>query len=127
MEVRKEKKKEEKEGDEKNELDIMLKHGVEVQPLAYIRGSTFNNCFIIIDESQNLTRHQMKTIITRAGRGTKIVFTGDLGQIDNPRLTRENSGLTHAIARMGRDSLVGIVNFQQTVRSELVELAERVL
>lgn len=116
-----------KEEDEKSELDIMAKHGVEIQPLGYIRGSTFSNAFIIIDEAQNLTRHQVKTIITRAGQGTKIVFTGDLNQIDNPRLTRENSGLAHAIARMGRDRLVGIVNFQQTVRSELVELAERVL
>jgi PhoH-like ATPase len=124
--IKPEKKSKEAEED-KSELDIMAKHGVEIQPLAYIRGSTFNGAFIIIDEAQNLTRHQMKTIITRAGQGTKIVFTGDLGQIDNPRLTRDNSGLTHAIARMGRDRLVGIVNFQQTVRSELVELAERVL
>ena len=126
--IKPERRNKEKEGEEdKNEMDIMAKHGVEIQPLAYVRGSTFNDAFIIIDEAQNLTRHQMKTIITRAGQGTKMVFTGDLGQIDNPRLTRENSGLAHAIARMGRDRLVGIVNFQQTVRSELVELAERVL
>ncbi len=125
--IKPEKKKDKDNDNDKSEMDIMAQHGVEIQPLAYIRGSTFNGTFIIIDEAQNLTRHQMKTIITRAGKGTKIVFTGDLGQIDNPRLTRDNSGLTHAIARMGRDPLVGIVNFQQTVRSELVELAERVL
>ena len=101
--------------------------GIEMQPLAYIRGATFSGAFIIIDEAQNLTRHQIKTIITRAGEGTKIVFTGDLGQIDNPRLNRETSGLTHAIAHMKNSEMVGIVNFAQTIRSKLVEFAEKVL
>ncbi len=108
-------------------LKNLSDYGIEMQPLAYIRGATFAGTFIIIEEGQNLSRHKIKTIITRAGEGTKIVFTGDLGQIDNPRLNRETSGLTYAIAHMKNSEMVGIVNFAQTIRSKLVEFAERVL
>jgi PhoH-like ATPase len=99
-----------------------------IKPLDYIRGETYHKSFIVIDESQNLTPHQVKTIITRAGSDTKMVFTGDLGQIDrNRRLDRKTSGLAYAMSKMANQSMVGIVNFKDTVRSPLASLAEELL
>lgn len=99
-----------------------------IKPLDYIRGETYHKTFIIIDEAQNLTPHQVKTIITRAGVNSKIVFTGDLGQIDrNRRLDRKTSGLAYAMSKMTDQSMVGIVNFKDTVRSPLASLAEELL
>lgn len=112
-------------------LSILDRDGITIQPLGFIRGSTFNNCFIIIDEAQNLNKIAVKTIITRVGEGSKVVFTGDLGQIDNPKITRQTSGLAHAIKNMhnllDEEAIVGIVNFKEGVRSKLASLAERVL
>jgi PhoH-like ATPase len=99
-----------------------------IKPLDYIRGATYHKSFIVIDEAQNLTPHQVKTIITRAGSNTKMVFTGDLGQIDrNRRLDRKTSGLAYAMSKMANQSMVGIVNFKDTVRSALASLAEELL
>ncbi len=83
---------------------------------------------MVIDEAQNLTPHQVKTIITRAGTNTKMVFTGDLGQIDrNRRLDRKSSGLAYAMSKMANQPMVGICNFKDTVRSPLAGLAEELL
>mgnify|MGYP001809942649 CR=1 FL=1 len=112
---------------EELDLDVLAKAGIEIQPLGYIRGASFENCYIIIEEAQNLPRHLIKTILTRPAEGTKIVFTGDLGQIDNTRLTKESSGLTYAISKMKGNPIVGIVNFEQTLRSELASLADKIL
>jgi PhoH-like ATPase len=99
-----------------------------IKPLDYIRGATYHKSFIVIDEAQNLTPHQVKTIITRAGSNTKMVFTGDLGQIDrNRRLDRKTSGLAYAMNQMANQGMVGIVNFKDTVRSPLASLAEELL
>lgn len=99
-----------------------------IKPLDYIRGETYHKSFMVIDEAQNLTPHQVKTIITRAGIHTKLVFTGDLGQIDrNRRLDRKSSGLAYAMNKMANQSVVGIVNFKDTVRSPLASLAEELL
>lgn len=99
-----------------------------IKPLDYIRGETYHKSFIVVDEAQNLTPHQVKTIITRVGLNTKMVFTGDLGQIDrNRRLDRKTSGLAYAMNKMANQSLVGIVNFKDTVRSPLAGLAEELL
>jgi PhoH-like ATPase len=99
-----------------------------IKPLDYIRGETYHKSFMVIDEAQNLTPHQVKTIITRAGVQTKLVFTGDLGQIDrNRRLDRKTSGLAYAMSKMANQSVVGIVNFKDTVRSPLASLAEELL
>ena len=99
-----------------------------IKPLDYIRGETYHKSFMVIDEAQNLTPHQVKTIITRAGSNTKMVFTGDLGQIDrNRRLDRKTSGLAYAMNKMANQSVVGIVNFKDTVRSPLAGLAEELL
>lgn len=120
-------KKNAKEGPEDGLTNILEKFGIEIQPLGFLRGASFQNCFIIIEEGQNLTRNKIKTILTRPANGTKIVFTGDLDQIDNPRLNRESSGLAYAIAKMGNHAMIGIVNFVQTLRSELASLAEKLL
>ncbi len=95
------------------------------EPIDYIRGVTFTDTIIIVEEAQNLTPHQVKTIITRVGEGTKMIFTGDLGQIDTKtRIEPKSSGLAYGMARMSNKRLVGVTNFNDTVRSELARLAE---
>ena len=98
------------------------------ESLDYIRGTTYRKVFLIVDEAQNLTPHQFKTIITRVGDGTKLVFTGDIGQIDRQRrLNSRTNGLTYSIGRLRGSSIVGVTVFDKTVRSELAELAEKLL
>lgn len=106
---------------------ILSDNGIEIQPLGNLRGASFENCFMIVEEAQNLTRKQIKAIITRAGKGTKVVFTGDLNQIDNQSLTRESSGLAYAISRFRNQPIIVIINFAQTLRSELASLADKIL
>ncbi|PWB39133.1 MAG: hypothetical protein C3F02_00750 [Parcubacteria group bacterium] len=101
--------------------------GLILEPLDYIRGMTYHHVYLIIDEAQNLTPHMIKTIITRAGRDTKIVFTGDLDQIDRSRVDRRSSGLAYAIKKMVGNRIVGIVTFHDTVRSPLASLGQEVL
>jgi len=108
-------------------VESLHKLGVSIQPLAYIRGTTFSKTLFIVDEAQNLTAHQIKTIITRLGEGSKVIFTGDLSQIDNPNLNAESSGLAYAIRRMKGSPMVGIVNLSAVIRSPLVEYANKVL
>ena len=98
-----------------------------IEPLAYIRGRSLGKCFFIIDEAQNLTPHEMKTIITRAGEGTKMVFTGDIFQIDQPYLDQWSNGLTHLGEKMYGQSLFQHVFLRKGERSELSELAAKLL
>lgn len=107
-------------------IEKLLEDGkISFESLDYIRGMTYYRTFMIIDEAQNLTPHQVKTIITRAGMYTKLVFTGDLGQIDRRRrLDEKSSGLTYAISKMGNHPNVGVTTFKETVRSPLASLAE---
>ena len=100
---------------------------VEVTPLAYIRGRSLHRVFFIVDEAQNLTPHEIKTIITRAGEGTKIVFTGDIQQIDHPYLDSLSNGLSYLIHRMVGQSIYGHVSLEKGERSELAELASNLL
>ena len=100
---------------------------VEVEPLTYIRGRSLPNVFMIIDEAQNLTPHEVKTIITRAGDGTKIILTGDPYQIDNPYIDASNNGLTTVVERFKGEKLAGHVTLSKGERSELAELATQVL
>lgn len=101
---------------------------IDIEPLDYIRGTTFWKCLLIIDESQNLTPHQVKTIITRAGNGSKIVFTGDLDQIDRKRrLDKLSSGLAYAAGRLLNQPLVTAVKFRDSVRSELAKIGVELL
>lgn len=107
---------------------LLLEKKIDIEPLDYIRGATFLKCLLIIDEAQNLTPHQVKTIITRAGVGTKIVFTGDLDQIDRKRrLDKLSSGLAYAAGRLAGQSLVASIRFQTSVRSELAKLGVEML
>lgn len=98
-----------------------------ITPLAYIRGRSFQKVFFIVDEAQNLTPHEVKTIITRAGEGTKIVFTGDIYQIDQPYLDTLSNGLSYMINRMRGQKVFAHVTLEKGERSPLAELASDLL
>ena len=109
-------------------LDLAsCKDVMEVLPLTYIRGSSISNAFIIVDEAQNATPSEMKTIITRVGEGSKMVLTGDISQIDNRFLSRECNGLTMAIKKFWGHGLYSHVTLKNVERSRLAELANRIL
>src|SRR5690606_26838565 len=107
--------------------DMVNKEKLVITPLAYIRGRSISNVFFIVDEAQNLTPHEVKTIITRAGEKTKMVFTGDLQQIDSPYLDTQSNGLAYMIDKMKGQNLFGHVNLVKGERSELSELASNIL
>jgi PhoH-like ATPase len=98
-----------------------------ITPLAYIRGRSLSNIFFIIDEAQNLTPHEVKTIITRAGENTKIVFTGDIFQIDTPYLDTQSNGLSYLIEKVKGNRLCAHVTLEKGERSELANLANDLL
>lgn len=98
-----------------------------ITPLAFIRGRSLSNILFIVDEAQNLTPHEVKTIITRAGEGTKIVFTGDVHQIDTPYLDENSNGLAYLIDRLKGQSLFSHVRLEKGERSELANLANELL
>ena len=98
-----------------------------IAPLAYIRGRSLQRIYFIVDEAQNLTPHEVKTIITRAGEGTKIVFTGDIHQIDQPYLDSLSNGLSYLINRMVGQSLYAHITLEKGERSELADLASELL
>ena len=100
---------------------------IVIEPLAYIRGRSLGRSFFIIDEAQNLTPHEVKTIITRAAEGTKMVFTGDIFQIDQPYLDMWSNGLTHLSDKMDGQKLFEHISLRKGERSELSELAARLL
>ena len=109
-------------------LSEMIEHEkIEIAPLAYIRGRSLDHVFFIVDEAQNLTPHEVKTIITRAGEGSKVVFTGDIHQIDTPYLDSQSNGLTVLIDRMKEQELFAHVNLVKGERSHLAELASTLL
>nr|NQU92413.1 PhoH family protein [Bacteroidota bacterium] len=98
-----------------------------IQPLAYIRGRSISNVYFIVDEAQNLTPHEIKTIITRAGEGTKIIFTGDIYQIDTPYLDAQSNGLSYLIDRIKQHELYAHVRLEKGERSDLANLANELL
>jgi len=100
---------------------------MEIEPLTYIRGRSIPNQYIIVDEAQNLTPHEVKTIITRVGDGTKIVLTGDPYQIDNPYVDQTNNGLIHVVNRFKNERLAGHITMSKGERSPLAELAANLL
>jgi len=100
---------------------------LNIEPLTYIRGRSIPKQYLIVDEAQNLTPHEIKTIITRAGRGTKVVLTGDIYQIDNPYVDSANSGLTYAVERFKGHAIAAHVTLTKGERSELAELASNIL
>jgi len=100
---------------------------IEVEPLTYIRGRSIPDQFLIVDEAQNLTVHEVKTIISRAGEGTKVVLTGDPYQIDNPYMDASSNGLVHTVNRMRGHAISGHITLRRGERSELAELAATLL
>ncbi len=111
----------------KNATNDLLSHRIKIRSLNFMRGRTFQNRFLIIDEAQNLTAKQMKTLITRAGPGTKVVCLGNLGQIDTPFLTETSSGLTYVVDHFKSWPHSGHVTLQRGERSRLARYASDVL
>ncbi|MFQ3579437.1 MAG: PhoH family protein [Bacteroidales bacterium] len=115
-------------GPEVAKIDQLQKEGrFEISPLAYIRGRSLAHVFFIVDEAQNLTPHEVKTIITRAGEGSKIVFTGDVQQIDSPYLDTMSNGLSHLSLKFKGQELFSHINLVKGERSRLAELASNLL
>ena len=114
-------------GNDKIIIEQLMESGaIELEALTYIRGRSISNAFIIIDEAQNLTAHEVKTIITRAGEGTKVVLTGDIEQIDNIYTNETSNGLTYAIEKFKDSTISGHVSFRKGERSRLAtEAAKR--
>jgi PhoH-like ATPase len=112
----------------KKDLQSLFDLGmIEVEPLTYIRGRSMPNQYLIVDEAQNLTPHEIKTIITRAGEGTKVVLTGDPYQIDNPYIDSESNGLTYVVERFKEEPIAGHITLVKGERSDLAELAATLL
>ncbi len=112
----------------KKDLQSLIDLGmIEVEPLTYIRGRSMPNQYLIVDEAQNLTPHEIKTIITRAGEGTKVVLTGDPYQIDNPYIDSESNGLTFVVDRFKEEPIAGHITLVKGERSDLAELAATLL
>jgi PhoH-like ATPase len=108
-------------------LDFIEKGKIEVEALTYIRGRSIANAFIIIDEAQNLTAHEVKTILTRVGENTKIVLTGDIEQIDNIYTNETSNGLTNAVEKFKHSELAGHITFTKGERSKIATLASKIL
>jgi PhoH-like ATPase len=100
---------------------------MEIEPLTYIRGRSIPNQYMIVDEAQNLTPHEIKTILTRAGDETKVIFTGDPEQIDNPYVDSVSNGLTYLVERFKGEPIAASVTLVKGERSDLAELAANLL
>ena len=110
------------------QIDQMIEEKkLVIKPLSYIRGRSLQKVFFIVDEAQNLTPHEIKTIITRAGEGVKIVLTGDIYQIDHPYLDSQSNGVSYLIDHFKGEPLYSHINLEKGERSELAELASNLL
>lgn len=107
--------------------ELLMEEKIVISPLSYIRGRSLVKIFFIVDEAQNLTPNEVKTIITRAGQGAKVVFTGDVFQIDHPYLNSQSNGLSYLIEKMAGHPMYAHVNLEKGERSELAELAASIL
>ena len=109
-------------------FDIMIeKHKIEIAPLAYIRGRTFNDSFVIVDEAQNATIHELKTIITRVGAGSKVVLLGDTDQIDTPYINKNSNGLSNVVEKFKCSKNHAHVKLDKGQRSEIASEASKIL
>jgi len=109
-------------------FDMMQQKGqIEVAPMSFIRGRTFNNSFLIVDEAQNASIHELKTVITRMGEGSKIVLLGDIEQIDTPYIDSLSNGLTIVVEKFKNENLAGHITLTKGERSKLATLASRVI
>src|SRR5204862_740105 len=107
--------------------EMVEQEKLHIVPLAYIRGRSFSKVIFIVDEAQNLTPHEVKTIITRAGEGTKIVLTGDIRQIDQPYLDTLSNGLSYLINRMTGQPIFAHITLEKGERSALADLGSELL
>ncbi len=107
--------------------EMLEKEKLVITPLAYIRGRSLSNIFFIVDEAQNLTPHEIKTIITRAGENTKIIFTGDIFQIDTPYLDAQSNGMSYLIEKFKGQQIYAHITLEKGERSELANLANELL
>ena len=115
-------------GNDKETLRMYIQQGtIEIEALTYIRGRSISNAFIIIDEAQNLTAHELKTIITRVGENTKVVLTGDIDQIDNVYVDETSNGLAHAVERFKSYDIAGHMTLIKGERSKVATLASKIL
>lgn len=106
---------------------IMESKKIEMEAVTYIRGRSLPKMYMIIDEAQNLTPHEVKTIVSRAGKGTKVILTGDATQIDNPYLDKDSNGLTYIVNRFKNHRIYGHMFLERTERSELASIAAEIL
>lgn len=106
---------------------IMESKKIEMEAVTYIRGRSLPKMYMIIDEAQNLTPHEIKTVISRAGKGTKVILTGDPTQIDNPYLDKDSNGLTYCVNRFKNQRIYGHMLLDRTERSELASIAAEIL
>ena len=106
---------------------ILESNKFQLEAITYMRGRSFNNAYIIIDEAQNLTPHELKTLISRVGENTKIIILGDPTQIDNPYLDRDSNGLVYTVGRMKAHDIYGSIYFENTERSKLAAIAAQYL
>ena len=115
-------------GEDKTYLNEYVERGkIQIEALTYIRGRSINNAFIVIDEAQNLTAHEVKTILTRVGEGTKIVLTGDIEQIDNIYTNETSNGLTYAVEKFKSQDISGHITFLKGERSRLATISSKIL
>jgi len=115
-------------GADYNMIEMYKEQGIiHVEPLTYIRGRSIPNSFILIDEAQNLSAHEVKTIITRIGENSKIVLTGDIDQVDNPYVDFADNGLTHIVEKFKEYPIAGHITLRKGERSELATLASEIL
>ena len=115
-------------GNDKITLDMYIDEGkIEIEAMTFIRGRSISNAFIIIDEAQNMTKHEIKTVLTRVGEGTKIILTGDIEQIDNVYLDETTNGLTYVIDRFKEQNSAGHMTLIKGERSQIATLASKLL
>ena len=115
-------------GDDRATLELYIENGtIEIEALTYIRGRSISNAFIIIDECQNLSAHEIKTIITRVGENTKIVFTGDIEQIDNVYVDATTNGLSYVVEKMKDQEISGHMTLKKGERSKVATIAAAIL
>ena len=111
-------------GDDRMTLDMYQEKGrIEIEAMTFIRGRSISNAFIVIDEVQNMTQHEIKTVLTRVGEGTKIVLTGDIEQIDNVYIDATNNGLSYVVERLKDESITGHITLLKGERSKVATIA----
>ena len=115
-------------GDDRATLEIYIAKGqIEVEAMTFIRGRSISNAFIVIDEVQNMTQHEIKTVLTRVGEGTKIVLTGDIEQIDNVYIDATNNGLSYVVESLKEEEITGHITLLKGERSKVASIAAKKL